>query len=621
MRVSTRVNIRNRTQCDSMKPLAVARICAWSCLIALSISGTAATGQSEDPGQPDPYGSRQPLHSLPPIVADSNPQPDTRVKSVKKLFLPPIVSGKPKSDDDLKKPVKQLFLPPIVSTGKAQASTSKPAPLERPQTLPPAAMAGRATVSPRSEPLRQVSNANVPVSQAGVPLYTRDQQAVLNQSLQQAANQNRVGTASFNQSGGTAPPIVQGTGNAQSLPPVVLPDSRQSAGFANQDLPMVDPANSTAPGSLPSNIPDIQVESPAPVFEPAPSSGTPGTNDYFDNNQTAPVVNGQAATAGAGCSTCGPNGCYDLDQVQAQMGCCGAVVSAGYYVFTDFLGYSRGDGDVQLSTFAGLNDFGIAGGLRVTLGYRRDATSGRELTYLGTGKIGESVLAEDANNGLFPTFQPGGGFNFGDVSSFFNAFTHYQTKSSQIHSIEYNRVEWAWDLLKTIVGFRYILFRDDYLFWSANPVSNGLYTMNIHNNLFGLNLGYELFYDVGYRTSFSFTNRYGLFINAGKVDTNLFNDDERVLEQETSDSTFASAVDFSLMGHFQLAPRARLRASADVLLMWGVYTVENNAPRTTTSNGVVTALPVITPMSGAMLNTTNQPVFFNGFSFGFEFFR
>ena len=116
-------------------------------------------------------------------------------------------------------------------------------------------------------------------------------------------------------------------------------------------------------------------------------------------------------------------------------------------LFADALFWTRADGDVQLSTFFGLNDFNFVGGARVTLGYRENATQGRELTYFGTGQLDESETLTSAG-GLQPIFGTVGGLSV--PTGFLNANLHTQTKESQLHSLEYNRIKWGWDLLKNI---------------------------------------------------------------------------------------------------------------------------------------------------------------------------
>ena len=134
--------------------------------------------------------------------------------------------------------------------------------------------------------------------------------------------------------------------------------------------------------------------------------------------------------------------------------------------------------------------------------------------------------------------------------------------------------------------------------------------------MFGVHGGFELFYDVGYRSSASFSSKFGAYVNSANVDTNLFNFGSQLLSQEEDDAAIASTIELNVMSHFQLSPRSRFRLGYDLFLGWGMFTVSNNIPRTTDFGTVQ-----LSPQTGTDLNTNNEPVVFHGPSFGFEVFR
>lgn len=548
-----------------MNRFEVKKLLGWSLSLAISISVATANGQYyEDyqPGPPFDGSRRQPLHQLPPIVAAEQQVPG----------------------QSMLQPVKQLYLPPIVSTQQPQSSDEPVNPVNEPVTK------GR-------------------YSAAGIPLYPDEQQAAQNQNYLSLPAGNPVGQAGF----------LQGSGS-RTLPPIITPDNTLAP-----SLPIQDFSNSIAPGNMPA-AQNVQSNAPVTVVESGPfsapgSTGAPGSNNFFTQPELANQNNGSFNIDNAGCTSCGPNGCYDLDTVHSQFGCCGSVVSAGYYLFAEGLIWTRGDGEVQLSNFFGLDQFDTDGGLRITLGYRQNATRGREFTYFGTTDITEERTFTSANNQLNATFVGVGGIGFQQTSSFFNAFSQTQRKSTQLQSLEYNRINWSWDLLKTILGVRYIYFDDSYSFFSSNNFSNGLFVQDAVNNLFGVHGGMELFYDVGYRTSVSGTAKFAGLINAANVDTNLFNAGVQSLAQDVDDSSFAGTIELGFMSHIQLNPRARFRVGYDLFFLWGAFTVANNIPRDTFSNGNLVGTPVISPNTGTDLNTNNPAVFFNGLSLGFEVFR
>lgn len=296
------------------------------------------------------------------------------------------------------------------------------------------------------------------------------------------------------------------------------------------------------------------------------------------------------------------------------------MASADYYFWADLLIWTRGDGDLQQSNFFGLNDFSWEAGARVTLGYRQNATTGRELTYFGTGNLEETESQTSAFNNLGSFFQPAGGFTALETSAFNNASSQTQSKESKLHSLEYNRVRWGWDVLKQFVGLRYMYFGDEFEFLSSNTV-DGRLAMHSINNLLGAHIGGELFYDVGYRTSVSVTGKTGAFLNFANVDTTLTNDGNTFIDRNTSDAHLASSIELGLMAHYQLNTRARFRLGYDVVLLWGLFTVDNNAPHAD-SNPFLNPRPeFLTPLTGSNLQTNNDVVAFHGLSLGLEIFR
>ena len=589
------------TQRVPMNRQTIKLICSCLVIGVLSFSVSPAVGQYyENPGQQ--IGNKRPLNQLPPIVSSDQVNSSSELKPAKSLFiptettdLPPIVTPDSKNKA------------PFVYQKSTQTSNrvQTPGPLV-PQSLPPI------TQAPKSNPLPPITQ---PKSSSGVPIYsTGTPKSIIRQpSIPTPTRSFPTPARSFPTPARSFPmPGIQDGSGTRSVPP-----------GAPQDL-----TGSLEPGNIP-QLPDVEIDAPT-VVEPnvtvppttqsrIPSESqiptTPGTNDYFD--QTAPS-NG----IDSGCSSCGPGGCYDPAVVQQQNGCCGSVSNAGHYLFADALFWTRADGEIQLSSSFGLNDFNFVGGGRITLGRRDNSVSGRELTYFGTGDLDEIDSRTSATGGLQPLFTAGGGLNFTQITGFQNGTLHRQEKESQLHSLEYNRIKWGWDVLKALIGVRYIYFDDSYEFFSmSSSGTNGLFVQDSVNNLFGVHGGWELFYDVGYRTSASFQSKFGAYVNAANVDTNLFNGGVNHLSQEQDDSSIASTIELNFMSHFQISPRSRFRFGYDIFLGWGFYTVENNVPRNTFANGFQIGTPVITSATGTNLNTNNDTLFLHGPSIGFEIFR
>ncbi len=604
-------------------------------------------------------GARKPLNQLPPIISSDQLQ-SSGLKAGKGLFMPKDVNTN---------------LPPIVTPqqtkapfvyGQTPSATSKTtvnSGLLSPQTLPPITQGtGPTSVIPfNSRPKPQAQRNLSPVFQTpqttpsisttvkglpafsntqpnqipggGVPVYSTNSSKAISSSGVPIYSSNSPKPSLTQPSAPTASgpykiPVVQDGSGTRSLPPggSDLRNSLEPAfappapsiessggGFLDQGSniapPVPQPRNPFAESAIPSTrtIPQSTI---------IPS--VPGTNDYFSQPSLPPP---SAGVVDSGCASCGTGGCYDPAVVQQQNGCCGSVSNAGYYAFLDAIFWQRTDGEVQLSNNFGLNEFNFVGGGRVTIGQRNDATSGTEFTYFGTGDLDESETATSATGALQPLFGAAAGISPLQISGFQNADSHQQDKETQLHSLGLSRVKWGWDVLKTMVGVRYIYFDDSFEFFSQSATGNGLFVQDSVNNLFGVDAGFELFYDVGFRTSASLQTKFGAYINAANVDTNVFNVGAPVLQQEEDDGTIASTIEVNFLSHFQLSPRSRFRIGYDLFLGWGLVTVENNIPRPTFANGFPTGAPVLTSATGTNLNTNNDTVLFHGPSFGFEVFR
>ena len=642
-----------------MKRLAFEK--TFGCLLfgVVSLIFTAADvhGQYYDGQSSQQSGvNKLPLNQLPPIVSSGQA---TAAGKTKGLFipsnvgsLPPIVSPPQykapfvygQSNKTVRPPTPS-FSPPQTSTPSLGQQSGLPPivqgnPLQKRQSTLQQAFPQSSITRPSTLPTR---------SQAGVQIYPNAQPSTQSQAPPsprynplQPSKTPAFGVSGTQGSGSrNAAPLIQGPSNVTS--PFSSPITNQ----VNPIPSSPEFSSSLSPVDLPT-VPDIEFDnsggsgsrsfdgsgsrsfdgsgsrnfgsavSAPPAARGFPQS-SPGTNNFFQQTNSGPTSS-PASGVNTGCSSCGPGGCYDPAQVQSQNGCCGSVVNAGYYLFADALFWTRGDGDVQLSNSFGLSDFNFVGGYRFTLGFRENATQGTELTIFGTGELDESETATSAAGTLNALFTPMDAIAAG---GFFNATSQTQEKSSQLFSAEYNRINWGWDVLKTFVGVRYIYFDDSFSLFSSDGTAagNGFLTQDSVNNLFGIHGGGELFYDVGFRTSASLTAKFGGYVNAANVDTNVFNAGAQVLNQETDDGAIASTIEIGAMSHFQLSPQSRFRLGYDIFLLWGAFTVENNIPRDTFASSFQTSFATLDSSTGTNLNTSNEPVFLHGLSFGFEIFR
>ena len=375
------------------------------------------------------------------------------------------------------------------------------------------------------------------------------------------------------------------------------------------------------------------------------SQSAPGFADgtsYFDPNAgaygTSPVSN--CATCGNGlvdgaCSNCGPAAGYSDGPVIRDYGTFGSVSAANRYLYIDGLGMTRADGDIENSNFGTLNDFDFTSGVRATFGRRDDSIFGRELGFFALPGVEQEISRNDpliqtpflADQGARLTVftVPVTGAS---ADAFTGATSQTQRKESDLYAVEFNRVNWGWDLIKTFSGFRYISFQDSYNVQSTgtraqvdafgNVITNatgntqfdevnGDFTLDASNTLVGFQVGGELFYDVGYRWSASGFGKFGLFANFNDYDTNFTNGDFNV-SSESDNVTVSSAAELGILAHYQIRTNLRFRAGYNAFFIGNVATTADNIGN---SSGLFT---------GAEANDSDD-VFFHGFNFGLEFYR
>jgi len=351
----------------------------------------------------------------------------------------------------------------------------------------------------------------------------------------------------------------------------------------------------------------------APILDPVPTTSV--VSGCGDCGSSSGGCDGGCA---GGCDSCGPGGCYNPNQINCDYGTYGSVSSARRYAYLEFLYLTREDGDISNSNFNPLGEFDFDPGWRVTLGQRSDMTSGREISYFGTAGIEASQVTNNAENRLNALFIPDGqGLITSDLSAFFNASQHIQFKETSLHSLEFNRVRWGWDVLKSFVGWRYVYLDDQYQLNSTAPTFDGLgnlttesgeFRIDTVNHLLGAHIGAELFYDIGYRFSLSGVSKFGVYANINQVDNFLQNDGTTILDTENDNATISTTYELQLLAHYQIRQTARLRLGYNGIFLGNVATTEDNFS------------PFVSPFTG-FSGSDDDDAFIHGFTFGLEIYR
>ena len=575
------------------------------------------------PAQPWKY--QQP--TAPPIVSADKTAPQVQTN------LPPIVTAE---SLQLQSPMaKSQSLPPIVSAEQASQEQAKPrnfgnmlSPI-KPAASATASAPAPAMTTPAARTPVEMSNASVANISSPAPSITQASLA------------------------GPAPAIIQATAaptdsqvdpNVQQAAQWSSQNGYHNAGYSSAGIPLY---SQDAPGQLPGAIagtptapmattipPIVSTESPmispsdtmitqAPITV-APAPAMTGQTYFAPTVMDAPAIvdSGCASCSSCGgggcnscsspvssCQSCGSGGCYNEGAVANQFGCCGSVYSARRYMVADALYFDRDDGIITNSNFGSLSNFDWDWGWRVTLGTRADATSGNEMTYMGTMPLEQVKNITDAAGRIDASFITGGGFTGVETTAFNDVVQLNESKETELHTLEFNRVKWGWDVIKTFVGMRYIYVDDQYQMFTENlGGETGSFQMGAMNHMIGPHIGGELFYDIGYRFSYSFFGKAGGYVNFNEVDTVLINNGARHIDAEDTNVTISGSLEFGLIGHYQLSRQARFRVGYNVLWLGEVASVSDNFS------------PVVSPFTGTDTSDSDD-MFFHGVSFGLEVYR
>ena len=447
------------------------------------------------------------------------------------------------------------------------------------------------------------------------------------------------GSRSFSPGSGSRA-VSQGSGSRS-----VLSSIGQDYANASQGQQDFLPGSSPAGSGSGSRSFDSEQFSPSGDFEGDFNQNNfdQGFNDGSNFDQT-PSVDSNCDTCGnslvdGACSTCGPGAGYTDGPIITDYGTFGSVSAANRYLYLDALVWTRGDGDISNSNFGTLNDFDFTGGIRGTLGTRADSIFGTEISFLALPSVDQEISNSD------PLIQSPGLADVGGRLSviglpvsgapsdaFFGATDQTQEKESDLYSIEFNRVNWGWDLVKTFSGFRFIRFDDSYSVTSTgtrpqldafgNPLTSaggntvfeavdGDFTLDAANTLLGGQVGGELFYDIGYRWSFSGFGKFGLFANFNDFDIN-YNNDTFNSNSESDSVTLSSVLELGILAHYQIRTNLRFRAGYSGMAITNVSTVADNFD----PFGGATA-----GLFGGFEATDSDDIAFHGFNFGLEFYR
>lgn len=562
---------------------------------------------------------------LPPIVAGA-PSDAYETPELDSSF-PPIVSSASSEPMEVSMDVPPVLTPESMGApelGMRPLSSLQPMALQSPMSLPPEFSNADTNFATEVPAIDDVTADEGPAvlgagySSAGVPLYANAPMPMAEPpivSMEPPLAMNYPSVFGHQEPNPALGEIPMDLGTQQLAPP--------------QPVPVLNapPMQSVDPAYLPSAGMDSFPMNQQPIGEYFPNSGSSMGDSFFSQTPSeAPVihssgsdcascngVSGSCSTcntgAVSGCQSCGQGGCYDPNSVSSQFNSCGSCAGARRYFMAEALYFDRYDGDISNSNFGSLGNFDWNAGWRFTLGRRTDSTRGTELSYMGTLPMDQTLTRSSAGGIINARFLPFDGFSAAQTGSFFDATQQEESKQTSFHSLEFNRVKWGWDVLKTYVGLRYIHVDDSYTMFSQNLTGDrGVFQLETMNHLIGPHIGAELFYDIGYRLSFSLVSKAGVYANFNETDTTLVNNGVQHLNNQSTGGTLSTSYELGLIGHYRLNRQARFRFGYNFLFLGEVASVSDNFPT------------VLTPATVSN-SSDSDDMLFHGLSFGFEVYR
>ncbi len=265
----------------------------------------------------------------------------------------------------------------------------------------------------------------------------------------------------------------------------------------------------------------------------------------------------------------------------------------------------EGDEFFSLSRNTFMPDFNYEFGGRYTIGRLLDCVNGWEAVYTGPfdWQRQQAVLGTAS---LQSRFVPVGGYTGAEVSTFNDADQHVQAWRARLNSFELNRRWWTWDVLSTMIGVRYVDYKEEYLFLSNRPsVGNGVFNESTNNRMVGLQMGADMMYPVNLRTNVGFRSKAGIYANFDEATTFMSNAGTTILAAGQTDVDVAGLIETGVFVNYQLVPSVRLTAGYEIWYLPGVATVPSQNPR------------IVSPLSGNELSNADS-LFLHGGSLGVQ---
>lgn len=256
------------------------------------------------------------------------------------------------------------------------------------------------------------------------------------------------------------------------------------------------------------------------------------------------LPSGQLAGAG-GISPCGPS-CYD-------------ACDPFYYVIAEALYMQRrGLSGSTLSTGFAFDDYEFEIAPRVTLGRQFDCTDGYEFIFTGMLDWEERLAA--VGPGLNTVLVAAPPLDPAVFDPFRDSTFQSQGIRASYDSYEFHRTYNGWDVVRTLVGLRTILYDEEYYFIGTDGVDNAILYSSADNVLVGPQLGLEMLYPVNNWIDVGARFKGGLYLNFADAETRLFND----AFSTTIPAAGGAGKETTIAGALEISSQTRMRLTNSI---------------------------------------------------------
>ena len=258
----------------------------------------------------------------------------------------------------------------------------------------------------------------------------------------------------------------------------------------------------------------------------------------------------------------------------------------------------------SLSQNSYMPDFDYELGGRFTVGRLFNNVDGWEGVYTGPFKWNRQSLVNGPGN-LQSRLVANGGYTPAEIDTFNNADQHFQAWESKLNSFEINRRWWSWDVLSTLIGFRYVDYNEDFVFQSNSIQGLGTYRNRVKNRMAGAQVGADILYPVSLRANMGFRGKAGVYANFDETSVFLQNGATTVLNAGDNSVDVAGLIEMGVFANYQVVPSVRLTAGYEFWYMPGAVTIPGQSPQ------------FINPSTGTRVDNDDE-VFLHGGSVGVQ---